>query len=152
MTIIFEIPSVLLFNDPKSLRRTMRQVGAEGSAAVKSLIRQATREAGKKPVEEAGAPPISRTGALLSSITSAVSRDGESVTIKAGVYYSKFLEHGAIGGGGRKGSRNKRGIPQTSRIMQPHPFFDPPIARLENGWRERIIKSVVEDISLRKIK
>lgn len=131
MRLVFVVPSVAFTYDKKLLRKVLRQAGNEIKATARSLIGRSAsgRKYGAHIASAPGQPPGSVTGALASSLK--VSVKGDRVRVTDTALAAKFLETGAVGGGGKGsasiGRSHKRGgskgKPQTKRIMQPRPFL-----------------------------
>jgi hypothetical protein len=71
---------------------------------------------------------------------------GDSVSIADTMFYAKFLEVGAQGGGGKKGSRNRRGKPQTRRVLLPRPFLSTAADNEMPSLQKKILASLAAGI------
>jgi hypothetical protein len=151
MPIKIEVPSALIEFDRKRLRKVLRQAGQEVAAAARKLIRSAVG-GGPRGASAPGQPPVSRSGVLASSISVKPSKSGLSVRILDAAYYSLFLETGAKGGAGRKGNRNRRGKPSSSRVLAPRPYLSKALEDREASLSERIKESISNDIAFKKMK
>src|ERR1700733_11845529 len=147
--------------DKKLLRATLRSAGGEVVSVARSLIRASGE--GKDQAHRTSLPgeaPSSHTGALAAGIKVNVFKSGEGVSIVdtarsrsgSGAPYPLFLEMGARGGGGKKGSRNayKRvnrkyvlvSVTGT-RVVEPRPFLTAALTMREASILQRI-KAAVE--------
>ncbi len=143
------VPSYSLVYDRKRVRTTLRQVGAEIAKIDRVLLKKSVgsgRKYGKHTASAPGQAPASLSGALAKSVTSRVSRDGTSVSIKEGMFYAKFLEAGASGGGrqrsGGGSARTKGGRVNTKRILQPRPSLALAFAQVQPTLKSRIIAAL----------
>lgn len=156
------VPTYAFFSDKAALRKTLRSAGAEVAAVARSLIR-------KSQQSTPGMPPVNRTGNLASHLVVKVARSGTSVSIAdtarsatgSGAPYALFLEDGAKGGGGKKGSRNVRKringksvlvSVSGSRVALPHPFLSTALDQRESSVAQRVQEAVVSGIKFVRIK
>lgn len=154
-------PSVALVYEKRRLKKLMRQAGAEVAAVARALIRRSEgggqtyyRDGRKYQASIPGGAPVSVTGDLLRGIKVRPFKSGEGVAVRDTVFYALFLEGGAKGGGrrGGKGARNKRGVAQTSRVLQPRPFLSLALAQRQESIGQRLRDSIVQDIAFKRMK
>ena len=154
-------PSVALIYEKRRLKKLMRQAGQEVAAVARALIRRSEgggqtyyRDGRKYQASTPSGAPVSVTGELLRGIKVRPFKSGEGVAIRDGVFYALFLEGGAKGGGrrGGKGARNKRGAPQTSRVLLPRPFLSLALAQRQASIGQRLRDSIVQDIAFKRMK
>jgi hypothetical protein len=166
MKLTFVVQSVALEFDKKLLRRILRQAGNEIRDTARSLIGrdQSGRKYGSHTASGAGNPPGIVSGLLARSLK--VSARGDRVTIsdpaeKKDAFYAVMLEAGAIGGGGRKGSKNvgrshkrggSKGKPVTKRILQPRPFLSIAAQEEMPGLEKRINQALQKSVDLKILK
>jgi len=152
----------LIVNDQRALKKVMRAAGNEVAAVARALIRRQAgsgRLYGKHRASAAGEAPARITGALLRGIRVRPFKSGMGVSIRDTEFYAKFLEVGAKGGGGRKGSANlgarRKGAKrtaQTARVLAPHPFLSTALASREKSLAQRIKGAVDQDVQFQRIK
>ncbi len=162
MILKIEIPKfVLTQGDQKNLRVALRISGAEVVATARALVRNAGGSGAYHNGHYAsavGEPPASLTGELSRSIKSkAWTKSGViGVTISDTVYYAKFLETGAEGGGPqRRNTRaNKRKgtskVVNSKRILQPRPFISTALDSKRDAIDARVRDAVVADLELKE--
>jgi hypothetical protein len=156
------VSSYALEYNKTHLRKVMRQAGKEIAATAKGLLSNAGtgRKYGSHISSAPGQPPSSKSGRLANSFTTALARGGEAVRISDLSPYSKSLEGGAQGGGGKNsasvGRSHKRGgakgKPMTIRMLAPRPFLSTAVKADWPDIEKRIQDSVAQDINLTKKK
>lgn len=157
------IENYVLNFDKKQLKKVIRQAGRETVAIAKKLIRntQKVRKKDGRTVSLPGEAPAVQTGALLADFKVKTSRNGGSVLVADNAHYALYQEKGAVGGGGRKGNRNKisrkgrkRTILEVStrRVLEPRPYLFPALEQETVGLSERIEKAVLLGINLKETK
>lgn len=133
-SVYISVPHLTLKFNKKNLTTAMRNIGQEEVKKVKALL---GKKLGAGHTSTPGNPPANVTGLLARSVKSRVGKDGMSVMIYDSAFYSKFLETGATGGGGKltgiainkagvrrqRRQRNIRGVAQTTRVLLPRPFI-----------------------------
>lgn len=125
--------------DKRELRALMRSAGNEVKRKTASLIgktegsgRAYYRGGRRYRASSPGNPPVFVSGALRNSLRVYTWKDGSGFAVRERQFYSLFLEAGARGGGGRKGStknrRHRRGMKQAAfagqRVLEPRPHLD----------------------------
>jgi hypothetical protein len=166
------VPAYTLSYDRAALRKVLRSAGAEVAALARSMVRKASGGGrtyskpggGRYSASVAGSPPVSRTGAVASSIRVQTRLKGLSVRILDTAFYSRFLETGAQGGGGAKGSRNvrkrqggRRGkyvLMQVigRRQMAPRPFLTVAMEQKGDSISVRVRDAVIQGIAFKRQK
>ncbi|GAC1335495.1 MAG: hypothetical protein NVSMB20_10420 [Bradyrhizobium sp.] len=154
--------SVILSIGDKQRRALFRKVGNEVAAVARSKLRHATA-AGKKRTASGGVytasapgePPNDLTGRLAKSIQVHPYKSGQGVAIRASAFYAKFLELGAVGGGGRLGSRNtrRRGVivaTHTARVLLARPFMGAALAERGGSLAGRIKDAFLADVAFKR--
>jgi hypothetical protein len=155
--------------DKKGMRALMRGVGAEIAATARASIRAGgqTKKRAARRQSVAGLPPVNRTGRLAASIKSRLWRSGDGVTVRdaaarAGEFYALFLEKGARGGGNpgrnsRQPINPKTGRPKRAkgvymkRILAPHPFMEPALAKVvANGLADRVKTAMMDGMKFQR--
>lgn len=153
MKLVVKVPSVAFTHDKKLLRRILGQAGRTIAQTARSLIRSGS---GNRPhiTSTPGGPPMSLTGALAASLKVRVK--GDRVSVRDTQFYAKFLETGAKGGGGKKGSANKRkrgqNLPQTQRVLLPRPFVSVAADREMPDLQQQISKALAQGIDLKVLR
>lgn len=105
-----------------------------------------------------GNAPAKVTGTLTKSFKVTVFRDGEGVSIKNLMFYARFLEVGAEGGGrrwsktsvGRKYAKGKSNI-GTVRKLLPRPFLTRALAIGSNSLPGRIGEAIMKGTKFRRM-
>ncbi|MCO6414812.1 HK97 gp10 family phage protein [Siccirubricoccus sp. KC 17139] len=126
-----------LILEKKEIRKALGQSGRAVQRVAKSLVKS-------RAVSQPGQPPAKQTGTLSKAFKVRVSKSGFSVAIRNTAFYAKFLETGAVGGGGRRGTRNKRNRrgqvlqQSTIRTLAPRPFLSVALHRTENIIRSNL--------------
>lgn len=157
-----EIPRfVISQGEKKNLRAALRQAGQDVAKTARALVRNAGGSGAYHNGHYAsavGEPPASLSGELARSITARTwSRGGElGVTVKDSVYYAKFLETGAEGGG--PGSHNTKANPKRKtrkvvrgkRVLEPRPFISRALDAKRSDIDERLKVAVLADIEFKK--
>jgi hypothetical protein len=161
MSFVITVPVVHLVYDKALIRKILVQGGREIIAKAKSLIGKKVRKGKRHVTSVAGQPPNSLSGMLAKSLKVKIRRDGDRVSIFDAIYYSKFLEVGATGGGGPKGSKNLKrshrrgagpGIPVTNRKMLPHPFLSTAANDVMPNLSRQIKEALAKGIDLKVLK
>jgi hypothetical protein len=158
--LVITVPSYALTFDKKLLRRILGQAGREIVNTARALIgRDASgRMYGSHQASGAGGPPATLSGTLARSLS--YKAKGDRLTIKDGVFYAKFLEVGAQGGGGGKNSKSigrshkrggAKGKPQTKRILAPRPFLSVAIENDFPSLQKRIGAALSKSIDLKAL-
>ena len=151
----------LLSWDKKRLKKLMRQAGQEVAAVARALIRRSEgggrtylRDGRRYQASAPGQAPVRVSGALLRGIKVRPFKSGEGVAIRDSEFYARILEGGARGGGrvGGKGARNRRGKPQTSRVLLPRPFLSLALTMRQGSLGQRIRAAVMDDVAFKKMK
>jgi hypothetical protein len=165
MRLEITVPAVALEFDKALVRKILRQAGNEIKANARALIgRDASgRTYGQHIASGPDKPPASLTGRLAASLK--VRQTGDRVTIfdvaESNGFYARFLETGAVGGGGPKGSKNigrehkrggAKGKPQTRRVMQPRPFLSTAAEEALPSLGTRISAALSRSIDLTALK
>jgi hypothetical protein len=144
----------LLF-DKKGLQKIMMAGGREVAAQARLLIARKLGPKSKKVrvASMAGSAPNSITGLLRKSIVvKALARKRLGARIIDTAFYAKFLETGAKGGGGRKGSgaKRKKGVPaalSTGRVLLPRPFLSTAMNMKRSSIDMRVKAAVNEGVA-----
>lgn len=149
----------LVTNEKRKLRALMRAAGSEVAAVARANLRRAAGNGrvywskdGRRAASASGQPPAALSGQLAKSIKVYPYKSGEGVAVRARMFYALFLEKGAVGGGGRKGSRNRRGKPQTQRVLLPRPFLTTALDSRAGSLGARIRAAIVDDIKFKRMK
>lgn len=142
------------YQDKKMFRLSLRQAGQKVAATARQLVRSGSRSGlkyGPRAASAPGEPPASRTGQLARSIKVKVGRSGESVSVRDTAFYALFLEGGAKGGG-KEGTRNKKGRAATRRVLEPRPFLSTALRQDEADISVRLYDALANGISFRPAK
>jgi hypothetical protein len=142
----------LLF-DKRDLKTVFRKIGYEVADATRVLISR--NLAGPS---SPGQPPNSHSGVLLASVRSNVFPNGRGVRIRDTAKYAKFLETGATGGGGKKGSGRKRkhrggkgkGAPTSKRIVLARPYLSAALDQKKASIEVRLQRAVAGGLTWTK--
>jgi hypothetical protein len=166
------VPAYTLSYDRAELRKVLRSAGAEVAALARAMIRKASGGGrryskpggGRYSASQPGNPPVSRTRTLVSSIRVQTRLKGLSVRVIDAAFYSRFLETGAVGGGGAKGQRNirrRRGGRRGKyvllqvigrRHMEPRPFLTAAMAAKGDSISVRVRDAVIQGIAFKRQK
>lgn len=148
--------------DKAKLQAALRQSGQEVAQLARSLVRSSTGGGRYYSTRQAGAiigyqssapgqPPASRTGALAASITVRRMRRVDGISVVSSVYYSRFLETGARGGGpGRRNRGNRTGV-RNIRLLQPRPFISAALEAKRVGIEARIASAAIEGVDWKDV-
>jgi len=160
-----KVSSGVLVNEKKRLKSTLRSAGTEVAAAARAKLKRSAGNGRKYYVggssggqgayraSAPGTPPATITGQLARSIKPHMFKNGQGVAIRASQFYAKFLEAGAKGGGGRKGSRNsKSGKTFTQRVLLPRPFLTAVLDERANSIGRRMDDAIKADVKFQKEK
>lgn len=141
-----EVPAYAFTQDRKRVKRVFAAAGQEIAAQARRLI-------GKGGVSKPGQPPSSRTGTLKRSVRVKPLRRGLGVTIKDSVFYAKFMETGAQGGG-RKGVRSRKpgSGQQTGRVMEPRPFLSTAFEMRRSSIERRVREAIEKGVKFERMK
>lgn len=144
----------LIVNEKRNLRKFWRQVGAEVAGAARAKLRGVGggRIYAGHQASAPGQAPARLTGTLARSIVVRPFKSGEGVAIRSTDYTSLFLEHGAVGGGGKKGSRNKRGRASTQRVLLPRPFLSAALDDRSGSLTQRVRDAFLNDLAFKRVK
>jgi hypothetical protein len=147
--LVIDVPAYKVTYEKKETAKVLRQAASEVAKGIRRLI----RGKGVQP-SAPGEPPISKSGKLASSIKVSVTTRNDQVTarIRDVAFYATMLEKGAIGGGGKKGQRNKRGKPSTRRVLQPRPFMYRVLDEKASSLTERMQEAIMNDMAFVKAK
>lgn len=142
--------------EKKQLRALMRSAGNSVKTKTSKLIsktsgggRTSYRNGARYRSSAPGQPPVRVSGKLQQSLKTYVYPSGEGFAVRAREFYSLFLEGGAIGGGGKKGSARARrhrratALQSTRRILEPRPFLGR-VMREEAPELERRVKLALD--------
>jgi hypothetical protein len=163
------LPTAKLTYDRAEVRKVIRSAGAEVAALARSLIRKAAGGGrtyykpggGRYSASLPGQPPVDRTGLAAKSIRVRSIRRGLGVRIVDTAFYTRFLETGAQGGGGKKGARNirrrrggKYALLQVvgRREMQPRPFLSTAMEQKAASVSVRVRDAVIQGIAFQRQK
>lgn len=147
------VPAAVLELDKPALRKALRAVGRMVAKAARGLIR------GTK-ASKPGEPPANRTGNLARNLQVRMGRGGQSVRIiskaqdGSEAYYGRFLETGAVGGGGKAKTRNKRtkrgGLYNISskRVLKPRPFLSAALEQQQGAIDARLAEALGRGVRL----
>ena len=113
----------------KALVAGAKLVATEAKKEITASSAQGRRY-GSHRASAPGQAPASRSGHLASSIKARAGA-GTSATVIDSAWYALPLEKGAEGGGGTKGSRNKRGQTMTPRHLAARPFMEVALDRMK---------------------
>lgn len=151
----------IMLYEKQNLKRLMRQVGAEIAAVTRAMIRRSQGggrtyylHGARYQASAPGNPPGNRTGALIRGVVVRPFRSGEGVAIRDRMFYALFLEVGAKGGGGRRkgggSTRNRKGKPQTSRVLAPRPFLSLALESRRASIDARVKAAVLQGIAFKR--
>jgi hypothetical protein len=157
------VPAKVFALDKKAMRANLKQAGNQIVARVRTDLNNtgSGKKYGKHQASAAGSPPSSDTGQLAKKVKAKVGRGGDTIVISE-PYYAKFLEFGAEGGGGKQTGiaasgkqlrqRNKRGKPQTTRVLAARPFLYPAAEKEMDSIKDKLVKAFEQGISFKDVK
>lgn len=160
--IYVSVPSVHLIHDLKATRAVLRKVA---NAAARDARAAARRKSGggrayyyNGKLIQASAPgeaPVRRSGQLAGNIRVRSGRGKSlSMIISDKAFYAKMIETGSVGGGGRKGNRNKRKrgeVTQASsgRVQAARPFLSTAVEKNTQNLGETLVESINQHLAMK---
>jgi hypothetical protein len=153
MKVKIDIPEYTLKYDKSFLKQVMGGAGNRVKKTTVELIRDSAGSGIMRNGHVASAPneaPANFTGNLAKSLKVKVARDGTSVSVVDTAKYALSLESGSRGGGGKKGNRNRRDMPSTTRVMAPRPYLSTALDKNIESITKDIQDSVIKDINFFK--
>lgn len=170
------VPSVALVYDKKILKQTLRVAGQEVAATTRTLLRStsgsgrtyrgpggsaaAYRGGYVKKRYKASSPgqaPVRVTGTLAKSLKVYTFKNGEGVAVRERAFYALFLAKGAKGGGGQKGTANKRSRGRLralvgSRVLLARPSLETAMARQSAGLMSRVQAAASAGVKMERMR
>lgn len=154
LSLRISLPSASFQFDKKPMRQAMRQAATEEVRRVKSVLRNTGggRTYGHHTAAAPGMPPASLTGQLLRGVKARVTKNGLGFTLYDRQPYAVMQEAGSSGGGGRRGSRNRRGKPVTKRLQPAHPFISAILKQDFSKIQKRMVAAINQGIAFKATK